>query len=130
MSPVRSAELRVGLPIADSYVAGHNMTTVAAASLSVREAAELLGRDRTRVYALLEGLSSRGLADLLPGKQAVWASPGREAILDRLLDAKEYVEIVEAAPDLVGRITARIAQCRHTAVMAMRRIRPLRHPWR
>ena len=53
MSPVRSAELRVGLPTADSYVAGHDVTTVAAATLSVREAAELLGRDRTRVYALL-----------------------------------------------------------------------------
>src|SRR5579859_6038678 len=53
MSPVRSAERRVGLPIAHRYVAGHNMTIPAATSLSVREAAELLGRDRTRVYALL-----------------------------------------------------------------------------
>ncbi len=51
MSRGLSAELKDGSPTADIYVVGHllysdlQLTTPAAASLSVREAAELLGRD-------------------------------------------------------------------------------------
>src|SRR6202140_5342434 len=51
-----TAELKHGSATADVYVVGHSdlkMTIPAAPSLSVGEAAELLGRDRTRVYALL-----------------------------------------------------------------------------
>ncbi|MDQ6670010.1 MAG: helix-turn-helix domain-containing protein [Chloroflexota bacterium] len=39
------------------------MTTFAAASLSAREAAELLGRDRTRVYALMRSGDLVGVPD-------------------------------------------------------------------
>jgi hypothetical protein len=51
------------------------MTTLAAASLSVREAAELLGRDRTRVYALLRSdlVSSLLRSGWFGGEWARWA---------------------------------------------------------
>src|SRR6266536_4133966 len=68
MSPGLSAELKDGSLTADVYVVGHKMTTSAVASLSVAEAAELLGRHRTRIYALvrsgdLVALSGSGAGD-------------------------------------------------------------------
>lgn len=49
------------------------------------------GVPRTTIYQVLEGLADRRLAERLPGADwpAVWTSPGREAVLDRLVANEE-----------------------------------------
>lgn len=52
--------------------------------------ARLSGVPRTAVYPVLQGLGTRGLAERVPGPgPAVWASPGREQVMERLKAAEE-----------------------------------------
>ncbi len=51
--------------------------------------ARLAGVPRQRVYRMLEVLSARGLVEELPGRVATWGSPGRDAVIDRLIAAQE-----------------------------------------
>jgi len=47
--------------------------------------ARLSGVPRTAVYPVLQGLGTRGLAERIPGPgPAVWASPGRDQVMERL----------------------------------------------
>jgi sugar-specific transcriptional regulator TrmB len=52
--------------------------------------ARLSGVPRTAVYPVLQGLGTRGLAARIPGPgPAVWASPGRDQVMERLKTAEE-----------------------------------------
>ena len=51
--------------------------------------ARLSGVHRTSAYPVLEELAAKGLADVRPGKTAVWASPGTEEVLARLSAIQE-----------------------------------------
>lgn len=51
--------------------------------------ARLSGVHRTSAYPVLEELGAKGLADVRPGKTAVWASPGTEEVLARLSTLQE-----------------------------------------
>lgn len=51
--------------------------------------ARLSGVPRTSVYSVLPELAARGVAEQLPGKMAVWVSPGRDEVLERLYLAQE-----------------------------------------
>lgn len=52
--------------------------------------ARLSGVPRTSIYQVVDGLSGKGLATRVPGdRAAVWASPGRDEILERLHASEE-----------------------------------------
>lgn len=54
------------------------------------ELARLSGVPRTSIYQLIDGLTAKGLAARVPGEgPAVWTSPGRDELLDRLHSAQE-----------------------------------------
>lgn len=58
-------------------------------SASAPDLARLAGIHRTSVYPVLQELSARGLAQPLPGPKPVWASPGRDEVLERLKAPQE-----------------------------------------
>lgn len=63
------------------------------------ELATLAGIPRSSVYPVLNELTARRLVAQVPGKAAVWISPGEEEVLDRL-----YAEQEERLRDLGGKV--------------------------
>lgn len=53
-------------------------------SATPAQLARLSGVHRTSAYPVLEELATKGLAEVRPGKTAVWASPGPEEVIIRL----------------------------------------------
>lgn len=71
--------------------------------------ARMSGIPRTSVYPVLQGLEAKGVAERLPGERpALWASIGRDEVLDRLEARKE--EELRRQRDRMGRLREVVAQ--------------------
>lgn len=70
--------------------------------------AQLANVHRTSAYPVLEELRSKGLAFQLPGKTAVWSTPGHDEVLARLLEAQE--ERVRALQEKQAETAAALAR--------------------
>ena len=68
------------------------------------------GVPRTTIYQVLDGLAARHLAERLPGADwpAVWTSPGREVVMDRLIAAEE--ERLASYRTAAARVRDRLAE--------------------
>ena len=58
-------------------------------SASATQLARLSGVLRTNVYPVLNELAEKGLIGQVPGKSAVWVSPGEEEVIERLHAAQQ-----------------------------------------
>lgn len=58
-------------------------------SAGAAQLARASGVHRTSVYPVLQELAAKGLVKALPGKTAMWSSPGADEVLERLLAFQE-----------------------------------------
>lgn len=72
------------------YEARMLLALLAAGSASTPQLASASGVPRTSAYQVLQSLAGKRLVERLPGDwPAMWASPGRDEVLDRLVAAQE-----------------------------------------
>lgn len=73
-----------------SYEARMLLALLAAGSASTPQLGSASGIPRTSAYQVLQSLAAKRLVERLPGDwPAMWASPGRDEVLDRLVAAQE-----------------------------------------
>jgi HTH-type transcriptional regulator, sugar sensing transcriptional regulator len=86
LSKIRSDFEEFGL---NGYQARVLLALLRAGSAPPPYLAQLSGVHRTSAYPVLEELRAKGLAVQLPGRTAVWTTPGRDEVLARLVAAQE-----------------------------------------
>lgn len=75
-----------GLSEKEARVLASLVTSGSASAARLAQEADLY---RTNIYPVLEALDAKRLAGRLPGRAAVWASPGRDEVIERLFSAEE-----------------------------------------
>lgn len=86
-------------------------------SAGAAQLARASGVHRTSVYPVLQELATKGLIEPLPGKTAMWGSPGGDEVLDRLLAFQEervrsLKDRLETTREALGRILPEDASVR------------------
>jgi len=86
LTELRAAFVEFGL---NGYEARVLLALVQLGSATARDLARVADVGRTHVYPVLESLKERQLVRQQAGKLAVWQSPGRRQVLDRLCATEE-----------------------------------------
>lgn len=91
------------------------LTLLQLGSVKSTELARLSGVPRTSIYQVIEGLRDKGLVERLAGSgPAIWATPGRDRVLDRL-----HTALAAAQEDRLRQHAARTERLRDVLAEAV-----------
>jgi len=86
-------------------------------SATPTQLAEAAGVHRTSAYPALRELLTHGVAALVPGQTAVWTTPGRSEVVDRLWQAHEKrLQSLRGRVDTTRQLLEQLAPEEHTGV--------------